>query len=82
MRTDGRVARPRPMGGLDRLCEHGSRATRQLGLYSAEAERIEYPEPQLETLAMPMLVVEQGMAELPCATTLVPWGVTLACCGW
>ncbi len=82
MRTDGRVARPAPWGGLDRLCEHGSRATRQLGLYSAEAERIEYPEPQLETLAMPILVVEQGMEALRCATTLVPGGATLACWGW
>ena len=50
--------------------------------YSADAERIEKPEPQLDTLAIPMLVVEHGIGAVRCATTLVPAGATLACCGW
>ena len=50
--------------------------------YSAEAERMENPEPQLATLAMPMFVVVQGITVLRCATVLGPWGAALACCGW
>ena len=73
MRTDGRVARPRPMGGLDRLCEHGSRATRQLGLYSADADRMEIAGTTIGDIGdCRCLWSCRGSPDLRCATTLVP----------